>query len=84
VSINGTDFRMREKKHPTLSVDKAQHLHKFKHGAVKYKITISVFRPQCIWISGPHRGGKHDLTIFQEGLKQNIKPGGKVLLTGDM
>jgi hypothetical protein len=75
VSIDGTDFRMQEKKHPTLPVDKGQHSHKFKHGAVKYEIAMSVHRPQCVWISGPHRGGKHDLTIFREGLKQKIEEG---------
>jgi hypothetical protein len=54
--------------------------YKFNHGAVKYEISMSVFQPQCVWISGPHRGGKRDITIFREGLKQKIKPGGKAII----
>jgi hypothetical protein len=76
VSIDGTDFRMWEKKHSTLPVDRGQMSHKFNHGAVKYEVAMSIFKPKCVWISGPHRGGKHDMTIFREGLKQKIKPGG--------
>ncbi|CAJ1946075.1 unnamed protein product [Cylindrotheca closterium] len=35
---------------------------------------MSLLEPQCAWISGPHKGGKHDLTIFREGgLKQKLK-----------
>jgi hypothetical protein len=82
VSIDGTDFKTWEKKHETMPpVDRGQMSHKFNHGAVKYEVAMSVFRPQCIWISGPHRrGGKHDITIFREGLKQKIKPGGKAIV----
>jgi hypothetical protein len=57
-----------------LPIDKCSHSHKFKHCAVKYEIALSVFQPKCVWISGPHRGGKHDNTIFREGLKHKIQP----------
>jgi hypothetical protein len=80
VSVDGTDFRMWEKKHPTLPQDKGKMSHKYKHGAVKYEIALSIFKPKCVWISGPHRGGKHDLTIFREGLKNKIKPGKKAIV----
>ena len=33
----------------------------------------------CFWISGPHPGGKHDLAIFREGLKDKIRPGKLVI-----
>lgn len=48
--------------------------HKFKHGAVKYEIAMSLLEPQCAWINGPFDGGMHDLTIFREkGLKEKLK-----------
>jgi hypothetical protein len=80
VSIDGTDFKTWEKKHETMPVDRGQMSHKFNHGAINHEIAMSVFRPQFVWISGPYRGGKHDITIFREGLKQKIKPGGKAIV----
>ena len=79
ITVDGTDFKVREKKHPTLPVDTLQCSKKFNHGALKYEIALSVFRPKCVWISGPHRGGKHDLTIFREGLKAKMPPGKLVI-----
>jgi hypothetical protein len=76
--VDDTDFRMWEGKHPTLPIDRSQCSHKFKHGAVKYEIAISTYSSKICWISGPHAGGKHDLIIFREGLKQKIAPGKKV------
>ena len=76
ISIDGTDFRMWEKKHPTLPIDQKQFSHKYGHGAVKYEIGLSVHDAKCVWISGPHRGAKHDLTIWREGgLKAKMPPG---------
>jgi hypothetical protein len=50
--------------------------HKFKHGAVKYEIAVCNYYSQVCWLSGPEqRGGKHDLTIFREGLKEKIADG---------
>ena len=79
ITVDGTDFRMNEMQHPTMPVDRRQFSHKFNHGAVKYEIGISVFDDHCVWISGPHPGGKHDLTIFREGLKAKIRPGKLVI-----
>jgi hypothetical protein len=79
VTVDGTDFKVWEKKHPTLPIDKAQYSHKFNHGALKYEIAVDVYRSKIVWISGPHRGGKHDKTIFDEGLKHKIRQGKKVI-----
>jgi hypothetical protein len=78
-SVDGTDFKAFEKKHPTLNQDKKDCSKKFNHGAMKYEIAMSVFEPRCVWIYGPHRGAKHDLTIFREQLKGKIKPWKKVI-----
>jgi DDE superfamily endonuclease len=79
ITVDGTDFRVHEKKHPTLPIDRTQFSKKFNHGALKYEIAMSVFKPKCVWISGPHRGGKHDIVIFREGLKGKIAQGKRVI-----
>jgi hypothetical protein len=79
VSVDGTDFKVWEKKHPTLPIDKGQYSHKFNHGALKYEIAIDIYRSKVVWISGPHRGGKHDKVIFSEGLQAKIRPGKKII-----
>jgi hypothetical protein len=81
VTVDGTDFKVWEKKHPTLPYDKAQFSHKLNHGALKYEIAVDVYRSKVVWINGPHRGGKHDKVIFHEGgLNRKIRPG-KVAIT---
>jgi hypothetical protein len=77
-SVDGTDYRTWEQKHPTLPQDRKQMSHKFKHGALKYEIAVCNYYSQICWVSGPHAGGKHDLTIFREGLKQKIVDGKRV------
>ncbi len=79
VSIDGTDFRVWEKKHPLLNQDRTQYSKKFAHGALKYEIAMSVFKPKCVWISEQYRGGEHDMTIFRQQLKHKIKPWKKAI-----
>ena len=79
LSLDGTDFRVWEKKHPFLNQDRQHCSKQFKHGALKYEVAMSVFKPRVVWIYGPHRGGEHDMTIFRKRLKQKIKPGKKAI-----
>ena len=79
VTVDGVDFRVWEKQHPLFPIDKSQCSQKFSHGAVKYEIAISIFEPKVVSIDGPHRGGKHDLTIFKEKLMHLIREGKKVI-----
>jgi hypothetical protein len=44
---------------------------------LKYEIAVDVYWSKVVWISGPHRGGKHDKAIFHEGLHNKIRPGKK-------
>jgi hypothetical protein len=67
VTIDGTDFRIWEKKHPTLPRENGQCSKKFNHGAVKYEIAISIFTAKVVWISGPFRGGEHDMNMLRQG-----------------
>lgn len=75
MSIDGTDCKTWEPKHPTLSQDRRQMSSKFKHAGLKYLIAVAIHENKCVFIDGPHRGGKHDITIFRERLKQMIPEG---------
>ena len=80
VTVDGVDFKVWEPQHKTLNRDPKKMSHKCKHGAYKCEIAISVHRPQVMWISGPHDGGKNDYTIFKEELENKI-PEGKLAIT---
>ena len=76
--MDGTDFKIWEKKHPLFNLDRGYYSVKFNHAALKYEIAISTYESQVCWISGPHGGERHDMTIFRVGLKHRIAPGKKV------
>ena len=82
VTVDGTDFKVREQSTKQFNVDKRKYSKKFNHGAVKYEIAISLATGRAVWISGPHRGGKNDQTIFDEGLRHKIKQGKLVIADG--
>ena len=75
VTVDGTDFRLNEVKHERYPIDRQMCSHKYNHASVKYEIAISIFRPKCVWINGPFRGGMNDMDIFRMGLKQKIAHG---------
>ena len=80
VTIDGVDFRVWEAKHPTMPYDKAMGSHKYnKKAALKYEIAVDIFRSKIVWISGPHKGSKHDKTIYFEGLRDLIPQGKKAI-----
>ena len=82
VTVDGTDFRIWEPKHPILPIDKGYCSHKMKHAALRYEIAICLKTSKVVWVSGPHRGGKSDLQIFNEGLSKKIQDGKKVIADG--
>jgi len=71
ISVDGTDFKTQEP-HP---FNKKWMLAKYKGSALKYEVAISIFSGDIVWINDPHRGGKHDLTIFRESLMQLLEEG---------
>ena len=73
ITVDGADFRTWEPKHPTLPVDRKFCSHKYKHGAVRYEIALSIFTNKCVWVSDPYPAGVHDMTIFRSGLKKKVK-----------
>lgn len=78
ISVDGVDFRTYEKKHPTLPRDTKGYSQKHNHYALKYEIGISLNTSKCVWTNGPFLGGKNDVTIFGEGLKQKLAAHGKL------
>lgn len=74
ITVDGTDFRCREPKHPTMPVDQKFCSHKHKHAAVRYEIALSIFTGNVVWVSDPYPAGVHDMTIFRSGLKKKVKP----------
>jgi hypothetical protein len=43
------------------------HSHKFAHAAWKYEIAVAIYSDHIVWVNGPFKGGKHDLTMLREG-----------------
>ena len=80
LSVDCTDLRTWEpSSHPFLNIDKKEMSHKHNHAAKKFEIALSLFRPQIAFISGPHSGGTHDLTVFRQRLKYRILDGKLVI-----
>jgi hypothetical protein len=48
---------------------------KFSGAALKHEVGISVFSGDVAWMNGPHRGGKNDMTIFVERLREMLEEG---------
>jgi hypothetical protein len=48
ISVDGTDFRVWEKKHPLFPYDKGQYSHKYNHGGLKYEIAIDIFTGRVV------------------------------------
>ena len=77
VTIDGVDCRTWEsRRHPTFNIDRRLYSKKFAHAALKYEIAVAIFEDKIVWVNGPFRGGKHDLSIFREdGLMDKIQDG---------
>jgi hypothetical protein len=82
MTLDGTDFRIWEPKHPTLPVDKGFCSHKFKKAGLRYEIGISLKQSRVVWVNGPYRGGASDLQIYNEKLRQKIRPGKLIIADG--
>jgi len=82
ITVDGTNSKLWEKKHPTLPIDPSFFSEKHNHAGLKYEIGVSVHEPKIVWMSGPHKCSKHDMTVFREGLKGQMPPGKKAIADG--
>lgn len=80
IGVDGTDCRIWERPHDVFPVDRQLMSHKFNHAALKYEIGVAIYEDKIVWVNGPFKGGRHDLTIFREdGLKETM-PEGKIAI----
>lgn len=78
MGVDGTDCMTWERQHEVFPIDRQRASHKFKHAALKYEIGVAIYENRIVWVNGPFKGGRHDLTIFREdGLKDRM-PEGKI------
>jgi len=82
LSVDGIDCRTWEKASEEFNVDPKTYSHKYNHGGLKYEIGVDAYEPQVVWVSGPWRGGKHDLVLYSEegGLREKIPDEDKVVV----
>jgi DDE superfamily endonuclease len=80
VTVDGTDMKWKERRHPTLPVDRSYYSFKPNACALKYELAISLYSSKLVWMNGPFRGGEHDLTIFRGGLKDRLQASGKIAI----
>jgi hypothetical protein len=69
ITVDGTDFTIGE---PT-PFNKAWKSPKAKGASLKYKVAISIYSGDIVWIYGPHEGSKHDYRIFKEMLMKMLE-----------
>jgi DDE superfamily endonuclease len=69
MTVDGTHCAINEPLHPQFSQDKDYYSHKKNRAGWVYEVGISLFTSNLIWLSGPHKAGENDKTIF-------AKPGG--------
>jgi DDE superfamily endonuclease len=75
MTVDGVHCSINEPKHPEFSQDKDYFSHKKAHAGYCYELGISIFTPNLIWMSGPHKAGQNDKTIFVKagGLKEALR-----------
>lgn len=66
--------------HPTKSKDKSYYSHKFKQAGLSYELGIAAYENNLVWVNGPFKASRHDITIFRRcGLKDKIPEGHRVI-----
>jgi hypothetical protein len=80
LSVDGIHCQIFEPKHPTLSKDKSFYSHKFNQSGLDYELGIAAYESKLVWMNGPFKASRHDVTIFRRaGLNEKIPQGHKVI-----
>jgi DDE superfamily endonuclease len=83
-TIDDTDCRMWEKRaHHNMNIDKSFYSQKLNHAGLKYELIMHLTKPRCMAIVGPNKCAKHDMDVFRQETKQEMKtsmPPGKMLI----
>jgi hypothetical protein len=73
-SLDSTDCRCTEKKHPQVNKDNMMCSHKHKKPAWRYEILMAILEPKILWINGPFKAGEDERGVFrQKGLKAKLQ-----------
>lgn len=78
-TIDGVDFRTREKSNDEFNVDKKQFTYKHHHGGLKYELVVDAFESKIISINGPFEGSADDRAMYADKTMGRI-PEGKLLV----
>ena len=76
LTVDGVHCRVHEPKHPTQSKDKSYYSHKFEQSGLNYELGMSVFENKLVWMNGPFKASRHDITIYRKAGLQNMIPEG--------
>ena len=79
ISVDGVHCRVHEPKHPLCSKNKEHYSHKFKQAGLTYELALSVYLNRLVWMRGPGKASKHDITVFREKLLKKIPPGKRAI-----
>jgi hypothetical protein len=75
ITSDNTDVKISEKKHPHCNLDRSFFSQKHNHGGLKCEVAAANFQDQIVWVNGPFKATRHDLTIFRyNGLKAKMPP----------
>ena len=80
LTVDGVHCRVYEPQHPTKSKDPSFYSHKFKQSGLNYELGISVFDNALVWMNGPFKASRHDITIFRRGGLQDLVPEGNRII----
>jgi hypothetical protein len=79
VTVDGTDFRMREPK----PFSKKWFTHKFNGPGVRYEVGVCIATGDIVWLNGPFPCGPNpDINIFRYELKHRLQHGERVEADG--
>ena len=80
MTVDGVHCRMQEPRHETKSKDTTFYSHKFKTSGLDYELGISVFNSALVWMNGPFKASRHDITVFRKaGLQLQIPEGHRII-----
>jgi len=78
-TIDGVDFKTREKSNDEFNQSPKQFTYKHHHGGQKYELVIDAFEPKIISMNGPFDGAVHDRVMYADRTMGRI-PDGKVIV----
>jgi len=73
LSVDCREVKVSEKKHPTYNLDTSFASKKHGgHAGLKHELGVAIWSDQIVWVNGPFKPTRHDITVFREGLKAKM------------